>query len=327
MWGSIRPYVRGCYRLIDAGYGFLYDFVRFLKYAGWPGSPSRKNQRDYALVMLYHGLEKSLSYKVRNPSSGWRNANEVLELVEIAHVRGEIGDVDLAAIKVLEKFISLPGNERDVRSEEIGNRLAAIKIDSQDEHGAFDYSKRDFARGTLQSPEGFFFSRYSLREFKDEIVSDDVIERAVSLAMKTPSVCNRQAWAVYNVTDELARKVVLSHQNGNKPFGDKVPKILVIAADLKAFFTGSEHYQHWIDGGLFAMSLMYAFHSLGLATCPLNWSQTPAVDKSLRKKVSIKDSHTIIMVMAVGYPDEHNKVCVSARRQLKEVLFDLEIKK
>ncbi|MNO05318.1 hypothetical protein D3C81_2266530 [compost metagenome] len=72
---------------------------------------------------------------------------------------------------------------------------------------------------------------------------------------------------------------------------------------------------------------MYAFHSLGLATCPLNWSQSPAVDRSLRSKLRIQESHTVIMVMAVGYPDDVNKVCVSARRPLKEVMIDLELKK
>ncbi|UBM26570.1 nitroreductase family protein [Pseudomonas sp. p1(2021b)] len=326
MWKKIRPYAQGCYRLLDTANGFLYDFIRFFKYGGWPGKLSDKAQRDYGLIMRYHGLEKSLSYKERNPSAGWRNAFDTLSFIEAAHLHGEIGPVDVAAVKVLEKFISLPGNEKDIRSKNIKERLKVINAEVGEDHGAIDYSHLDFLRGMLQSPEDFFFSRYSLREFKDKAVSKSVIERAVSLAMKTPSVCNRQAWAVYNASEKMVRDVVLSHQNGNKPFGDKVPNVLVVAADLRAFFTGREHYQHWIDGGLFSMSLMYAFHSLGLATCPLNWSQTPAMDKSLRSKLCIKDSHTIIMVIAVGYPDEHNKVCVSARRSLSEVVFDLKLK-
>jgi hypothetical protein len=40
----------------------------------------------------------------------------------------------------------------------------------------------------------------------------------------------------------------------------------------------------------------------------------------------IKDNHTIIMVLAVGYPDENNIVCASTRRPIEEVYQELEIK-
>jgi nitroreductase len=74
------------------------------------------------------------------------------------------------------------------------------------------------------------------------------------------------------------------------------------------------------------MSLIYAFHSIGVATCALNWSAKPKNDLELRKKLNIKDNHTIIMVLAVGYPDENNIVCASTRRPIEEVYQELEIK-
>jgi nitroreductase len=74
------------------------------------------------------------------------------------------------------------------------------------------------------------------------------------------------------------------------------------------------------------MSLIYAFHSIGVATCALNWSAKPKNDLELRKKLNIEDNHTIIMVLAVGYPDKVNKVCASTRRPVKEVYRELELK-
>ncbi|MCI5137819.1 MAG: hypothetical protein D3922_05260, partial [Candidatus Electrothrix sp. AR1] len=102
---------------------------------------------------------------------------------------------------------------------------------------------------------------------------------------------------------------------------------IVVTIDLKAFFGGNEHYQHWIEGGLFSMSMMYAFHSLGVATCALNWSQFPEKDKALRKIVNIQPYHTIILMLAVGYPNQLNKVCCSARKSVDDIHSTLNLKK
>lgn len=95
---------------------------------------------------------------------------------------------------------------------------------------------------------------------------------------------------------------------------------------FKAFMPGQEHYQHWIDSGMFAMSVIYALHSLGVASCCLNWSQSPASDKKLRSCLDIKDNHTIIMMLAIGLPKENNNACISARRPLDEFYSKLEPK-
>jgi nitroreductase len=137
--------------------------------------------------------------------------------------------------------------------------------------------------------------------------------------MKTPSVCNRQAWHVYHITDASIKEKALRYQSGNRGFGENIPNLMIVTTDLRAFMPGQEHYQHWIDGGLFSMSIIYALHSLGVASCCLNWSQSPGNDKLLRSLIDIEPSHTVIMMLAVGWPDKKNNVCVSARRPLDEV--------
>ena len=324
IWKKIRPYVRNVYRIFKSILGFVYDLQRMLKYSGWREDMKDPEQRNYYNVMVYHALEKSLSYKVRNKNSGWTNAFKILDLLHIANKYQNIGYHDKASKKVLEAFISLPENCDDPRVAKIRNSLKVIDFNSTLEHGVMDYTLLDYKKGILDNPESFFYSRYSLREFKDEIIKDDIILRAVELSMKTPSVCNRQAWHIYHTNDDEIKKTVLQHQHGNKPFGDKIPNLFIVATDLKAFFSAEEHYQHWIDGGLLSMSLMYALHSLGIATCPLNWSQSPKDDKALRKAINIKQNHTITMLLALGYPDENNKVCVSARRPIEEVFTILK---
>ena len=327
MFLRIRSSARFVYRAKNIFCGFLYDLSRFLLYAGWDGNMSDKEKRNYNLAMLYHGLEKSMSFENRNPESGWKNAIQILEILKIAYNSENIGYHDNVASKILYDFVQLPENSENLSALYIKRELESFaNFDSDIECGAKTIEIDEFRKGVLADPEAFFYSRSSLRNFSGENVSKDVIARAVKLALKTPSVCNRQPWMVYHSSDKAIKKTVFMHQSGNKSFGDQVPDLMVVTSDLKAFFSGEEHSQHWIDGGLFSMSLMYALHSLGVASCALNWCQKPNVDKKVRRLLNIKPSQSIIMVLAVGYPKKRNRVCASPRRPLSEVYSVLEFK-
>lgn len=320
IWHKVRPYGR----VFKALNGFVYDFKRFVLYGGWRENMYDIEQRGYHLVKVYHGLEKSISFKHRNKDSGWAAANKALELVRIAASSGAITFHDRAALKVLKDFVALPENIGTPKAIQMNTELALFDFESLDAQGAKEYSLEDFRKGVLQAPEVFFNSRYSLREFGKESVDEQTIKRAVELAMKSPSACNRHAWCVYHTSDPIIKEKALRYQEGHRGFGENIPNILIIAADLKAFIPGQERYQHWIDGGLFSMSIIYALHSLGVASCCLNWSQTPAKDKLLRSLVDINPSHTVIMLLAVGWPDIKNKVCISSRRPLEYVYKQLQ---
>lgn len=323
IWVKIRPAIRGLYRLINILWGFIYDTKRFLLYSGWTGRLKSKEERNYQLVMLYHCLEKSLSFKNRSSKSGWERANQILDIIKNDDVSQDKGYHDIASKQVLEKFINAEGNKDTARAATIREQLTKYNYDSPEKHGAINYSIDEFKKGILEDPEKFFYSRYSLREFKNEYVGIEVIEKAVKLALKTPSVCNRQGWHVYHTTDSDVKSKILKYQGGNRPFGKNIPNLIIVASDLRAYFSGDERYQHWIDGGLFGMSLIYAFHSIGVATCALNWSKSPIRDMYLRKSINLNPCHTAIMILAVGYPAINNKVCASKRRPLEEFLTQL----
>ena len=68
------------------------------------------------------------------------------------------------------------------------------------------------------------------------------------------------------------------------------------------------------------MSLIYSLHSLGMGTCPLNWSKNHDVDRRMRREARIADNEVVIMMIAVGHlPPEFN-VARSSRNDLKETL-------
>jgi nitroreductase len=316
---SLIGYLKSYGRLITGAYGFFYDYLRLAKFSAWNADMADPEIRGYHAVKIYHALEKSMSYKSRNPKYGWSSSFLLLDVLRKAEVAGNVGFHDLAACNVLRKFISLPENKYSDNARIISNELEQLALGKMidGENGVKEFSLRQFHQGLLEKPEDFFFSRYSLREFKQESVAESVVQHAIQLATKTPSVCNRQPWHVYHTSEKVVIEKSLSLQSGNRGFGHVVPNLMLVTVDLKAFMSGSEHYQHWIDGGMFSMSLVYALHSLGVASCCLNWSQSPSIDRALRKRLNIDPSHTVIMMLAFGWPDSDNKVCVSARRPIE----------
>lgn len=299
-----------------AGIGYVYDFYRFYKFGGWR---KKRASRGYRAVKIYHRLEKSLSFRVQKANSGSDAANALLGMFkEKGFQRNKISYHEKVALKVLSDYKDTidPNIELAFNISKLSEELESdFVIDG----GVTEYSHAELLLGKLESPENFFLTRYSVRDFKSEKVDKCLIERAVRLALKTPSVCNRQAWHVYHIDQREVIDNVLTLQNGNRGFGHEAPCLLLLTVDLNAFDTSEERYQHWIDGGMFSMSILMALHSLGIGSCCLNWSKGVIDDLRLRKKINIAPNHTILMLMAVGYPNENLKVCYSARRPLEEV--------
>ena len=323
---KLIPKLKTYGRLLMGIHGFLYDYIRFAKFSAWKAEMSDPEIRNYHVVKIYHALEKSMSFKNRNLKSGWSAAFLLIGCLKKAKVSGNLRFHDRAGVDVLRRFINLPGNKDTSDAKVLLEEIEFLEFPEEKHQGIKSLGIKEFHKGILGSPENFFFSRFSLREFKGDVVPKEVIEKAISLAIKTPSVCNRQPWHVYHTETREVIDTALGLQSGNRGFGHLVSNLIIITVDLKAFMSGTEHFQHWIEGGLFSMSLIYAFHSIGIASCCLNWSQSPQNDKKLREKINIENNHTVIMMLAFGYPKNENTVCVSARRPVKQFYSKLKIK-
>lgn len=319
----IKNKLRPLRNIIFTLFGYLYDFYRYFKYAGWR-LKSQMSVREYKPVKIYHRLEKSLSFRERNPNSGWSAAAELVDLLKKVKNDGkEFSYHEAIGLKVLGDFISLA----IVESRE-QKKIVAFwehhKSSSSNEGGVLQKKSASLQDGILTDPEQFFSSRFSVRDFDSKRVLDSDVVRAIKLALNTPSVCNRQASFVYCLYSRAEIDKALSLQNGNQGFGHEIPCLLILCADLSAFDTAGERYQQWIDGGMFSMSLVWALHSLGLASCCLNWSKGPVDDIKLRSLVPIKDEHTVLMMLAVGMPREDLKICYSARKPIDSFYKNLD---
>jgi nitroreductase len=167
---------------------------------------------------------------------------------------------------------------------------------------------------------GFAGARHSIRNFTADPVDGKLIEKAVEIAQRTPSVCNRQPWHIYCFSEKQAIRNALKFQNGNDGFAENIQILLLVAGDLSAMMNSAERNEIWVDGGMFSMSLVYALHSLGLGTCCLNLCQNASEENRLRALVGITPHHSPVMMIAVGNIPETLSVAHSQRKLVKEVL-------
>lgn len=141
--------------------------------------------------------------------------------------------------------------------------------------------------------------RSSAREFSGESIDGAKVMNALRNAEKTPSVCNRQGWKVYWVEDPELSRQVLKHQRG---FGyPQMPEVLLaITVSNNTYLSPVERNQAFVDGGLFAMSVMYGLEHEGLAAVPLNAMMYHRDQKAVRKLLDIDDAEMIAMFIAIG---------------------------
>jgi nitroreductase len=163
-------------------------------------------------------------------------------------------------------------------------------------------------------------SRHSLRIFGDEAVKEDAVFSALEIARKTPSACNRQPWHVYWVRTPEAKNKLLEIQSGHRGFGAGADSFLIVTADIQSYFGVVERHQTFIDGGLYAMSLLYALHYAGLGACPLNWCVAFKTDMKLRNMFAIPDSENVIMIIAIGTLPQEIKAAKSLRKSVVDTV-------
>lgn len=177
---------------------------------------------------------------------------------------------------------------------------------------------REAVRGTDFSR--LALSRHSVRNFGAEPVADEPVARAVRIAQRTPSVCNRQAWRVHVYTSPADKETVLRIQDGNAGFGHLAARVLLVSCDARAYVTSGERHQAYVDGGMFAMSLVYALQAEGLVSCCLNLCNYFFQDAALHRACRIPPSEIPIMMIALGYPPAEFRVADSARLDTDSVL-------
>lgn len=184
------------------------------------------------------------------------------------------------------------------------------------------YLKNKFARSTISydSYKDLCIQRRSTRWFKSQVPDIELIDRAIECARLSPTACNRLPYKflVFNKPEEAS--FVASLAGGTKGFSQQIPCIIVVVGDLSNYFHERDRHLIYIDGSLAAMNFMQAAETLGLSTCPINWSDVERQEANFYKAIpSLGLDERPIMFIAVGFASENCLIPYSSRKEITQL--------
>jgi len=273
---------------------------------------NENNLSHKSIILIYsHSLEKAFTLKSRRKEFGYEKAKKLLNAIQkfkiIDKYDHQVLNLGLATLnKYCEFFPKYKDLKKDIQSFE------NIQLKSNEYIGFNTFNKKEILSRSVLDFEKFAKSRHSVREYSVIKVKHTKVQEAINIAQFTPSSCNRQPWNAIVLNDDevkKAKKLLTGFKGFEKPFTG----LIAVCSNLSMYNGEKERNQVYIDGGLYAMTLTFAMHSKGIATCLMNWSVTNQRDKQLKEMLNIVENVKVIVFIAYGNYTENFNVTKSYR--------------
>lgn len=255
------------------------------------------------IIQQYHRVEKSLSKIPFNQSRGKRAAVTLLLYLESYLKDNQPESQVVVGFKVLNQYADRVKWFRDMYQSRI-DLIKSICLSFSEADtlpSGFEMSnKKLLYNSSFSSFSELCNARKSIRYFDSVPVNKDILLKAFDIAKKTPSACNRQGWFTWIISSEDGLELFQKIHNGFSDKKQNLSTLLVICYDKLAYEYPHERHQGIVDSSLYAMSIMYALTSLGVASCPLNANLNIKDTKLFKKRIGITERYSITMFIAVG---------------------------
>ena len=278
-----------------------------------------REKMEYTLLRENHVIEKGMS--MRNPKIGF-GQKKVLDLCKkllkykkiYSSENPKFLDYPVSTIKRYIEYTKATGTAIP-EIESVWIKLSDDGHYEKIQSGIETVSKNDITKD-FSSFADFVKARHSIRYFSRVIPDQNIIDEALKIAQQTPSACNRQGWKVHVFKKDACKKI-LEWQGGARGFEEEPTVVFLVTANLRAFLH-YEPFQAYVDGGMYAMSLIYALHSVGLGTIPLSCGFHHSKLKSLHNLFDIPQNEVPIEIIACGTLEDKFNIAVSKRKSITE---------
>lgn len=165
--------------------------------------------------------------------------------------------------------------------------------------------------------------RRSIRKFKPDPVSEDLVNTVLDAGRWAPSWANTQCWRFVVVRDPAVKEKLGETRGRGNPAGEAVrtaPVTIVICAELKksGYYKGEAPTDKgdWFmfDCALAAQNMMLAAHALGLGTVPVGLFDAAKAAEVL----GVPTGMAVVLMLPLGYPAE--TPAAPRRRDLAEIM-------
>lgn len=276
---------------------------------------------NYAILQTAHRLEKGLC--MREPRKFW-GFDAAIRLVQLIAVEQNRQTRDEKAIAIGKAVLSAYINKKE-ETDEIDKLIAlkteikkaGILVAPENCGGSLKLHKSDILMDS-DSAEKLFMTRHSVRDFDDSPVDNEKLEKAIRMALRAPSACNRQASMIYVINGEDRVKIGSSNDY-------HADKYLIITGVMKAFAL-SELNDWIVSTSVFCGYLSLALHAEGIGSCIFRKDiiSKSEYNDNIRQLCHIPDNEQIILEMAIGNYREDFNVPVSYRREPCEVVHYID---
>ncbi|WP_040414642.1 nitroreductase family protein, partial [Cyclobacterium qasimii] len=304
---------------------YFYDYKRFCKYSPVISGYNNRDKLEAKIIERYHSIEKGLTMPDFRFNFGIPVLTSLTDnCIEYNEKYGESTQLKHALSVIFEyekKHIDskVPLNQDTIKV--LNNLKNKIKNREEFPLGQKLVFKTDYFSEVNSNFSAFSNSRKSLRNYlEDQEVDLNLITNAIEIAKNAPSACNRQSVRVYVFSDKEQIKKILKIQGGNRGFGHLTNKLIIITSDLSVWGFARERNQTFIDGGIFAMNLLYGLHFQQIGACILNCSLSPENDVKLRSLGFIRESENFISMISCGILPEKFMQAASKRHEVSEIL-------
>lgn len=140
----------------------------------------------------------------------------------------------------------------------------------------------------------FIYKRRSVRKFKPDAVSDELIGELMKAAMAAPSGRNHQPWEFIIVKDEKKR-LEITKFHANAQMAKESPVVIAVLGKKNEKW-------HIHDCAAATENILLAAANLGLGAvwCGMDEERQP----DIRKLLSVPDDYWIFSLIPLGYPNE-----------------------
>lgn len=282
------------------------------------------------IIRLVHSIEKGLSISHPRPGFGIDKIKKIIALCDIYTKNGYPEKECLyIARDALYSYLAW-NDENKYTSGELylikklyGDVFGNLPQTDELYGGMIEIDTDDF-NFDINDIENLFETRHSIREFSGEEVTDAEIKKAIILAQRSPSACNRQGVRVYSVSSKKYIAETGKSLEGIGGFAEDVNKFLLITAKQSAYGL-FENNQYIVSASMFAGYLTLALHAYGIAACTvqrsLSYNQSWI---NFCKKNHIPADEQVVVMIGIGKYKKTTKVPVSKRLSLDYIYRNLD---
>lgn len=288
----------------------------------------RNSNSFYAseLIRYTHSMEKGLS--IENPKLGFGHKKQESMLYLLDKLKDCNDKLCIEARQMAIDSLNRYLEYHKVRgfSDEMIRRIESAM--TKEKHtlevsygGTVEINKEDL-KADIPEIEKFFNTRHSIRDFAEDDVVDEELMRALTLAQRAPSACNRQGYRVHILGKEKSKKYAKS-LSGIGGFAENVNRFVMITGKLSAYRV-DEINQYIVSASMYASYLTLTLHLYGMGSClvqrPLIWDKNW---DELRISLGIPEDEQLICLLSVGKLKDKMQVPESHRLN-PQIMFDFK---